>query len=206
MIDINWHHLNALDYAILTVLGLSILVSLLRGFLREILSILIWGIAIIAALKGALPVSTYLQNMIESPVLRYAAAFVIILLSVLIIGMIINGIIRRLISHSPLGILDRLIGFLFGLARGVLLISLVLLFIQVTSFKDALIVKNSELAPQFKEVVTWLHHFLPEEIQKLSNWTKTSNFISASSQLMKNVSQNMGQSVDQSSIIPEDIK
>lgn len=174
MMDISWQSLNWFDCAILVILGLSIIVSILRGFVRELLSVIVWVLAIIAALKFALPASANLQTLITTPLLRYIIAFIVILFVVLIVGMIVNGLIRRMMQKSSLGILDRLLGFFFGFGRGVLLVALVLLLLRVSSLQNSPMVKNSVLAPEFNGVVTWLNDFLPQEIQSISKWTKTS--------------------------------
>jgi membrane protein required for colicin V production len=189
MVDITWQNLNWFDCAILIILGLSIVVSILRGFIREILSIIIWLVAVMLALKFALPASTAMHDIVGSPLVRYIIAFIAILFVILILGMILNSLIRRLMKKSSIGILDRLLGFFFGFGRGVLLVSLVLLLLRVSSLQDSPMIKNSELAPQFNDVVTWLHDFLPKEIQQISKWSKTSTADLLNSAPLKDVNQ-----------------
>lgn len=177
MSDISWQSLNWFDIVVISILGLSALVSILRGFIREIISIVTWLVAIIVALKYALPASDSFSQIIESSTARYIVAFIIILFGVLILGIIVNSILRRLMKKSSVSVLDRLLGFFFGVGRGILLVGLILLLLRVSSLQDAPMLQKSELAPRFNGIVSWLHDFLPNEIQQISKWTKDNSSI-----------------------------
>ena len=117
--------LNDLDYIVIGVILLSGLLALMRGFLREVFSLIAWTGAYIAATKyypQALPTAHhYIKNDKAAEWAAMAGVFVI----ALVILMILGALICSLIKGRALTAIDRSLGFLFGLARGVLVVSLV---------------------------------------------------------------------------------
>lgn len=168
---------NWFDFVILAVIFLSIIVSFFRGFLREAISLITWLIAIIVALKFAGPLGNELSSHIESASLRFIIAFVILFFGVLIAGLIVNLIIKLLVEKTGMGFFDRLLGGLFGAARGILLVAIVLMFLYVTKFQDETWLKQSKLTPHFQPLVSWLSSFVPKQINDVANWISDSKKI-----------------------------
>lgn len=121
--------LNAADWAIITVVGISMLLSLLRGFVREALSLIGWVLAFLVSMVFAERLSSLLANSIADATGRYIVAFGTLFVLTLIAVALVARLLQGLIEFAGLGALDRLLGMGFGFARGVfvLLAAVVLL-------------------------------------------------------------------------------
>lgn len=125
--------MNWVDYTILAVIAISVLISLVRGFVREILSIVVWIGAFWAAIRFAMPLSAYLESYISTPVIRIGAAFVGVFVAILLIGAVVNHVAGQLVGRTGLTGTDRVLGMVFGGARGVLIVAAVVLLLGLTT-------------------------------------------------------------------------
>lgn len=172
MKSMTWYHFNWFDFVIIGIIGLSIIVSFFRGFLRESVSLITWVVAVILAVRFATPITSELHLHIESANIRFLIGFVIIFILVLIAGLIVNLIISFFVKKTGVSLFDRLLGLLFGAVRGLLAIAILLMLLYVTPWKDAMWLKSSQLSPHFKPIINWLHSFLPNQIKEISEWFK----------------------------------
>ena len=122
--------LVAADWVIIVVLGGSCLMALFRGLVREALSLANWVVAALVARGASWLVSQWLSQWIDTPSIRYVIAFAVLMLVSLVIGGILIGLVVRLVRASGLGFADRILGLMFGLARGVLLVLLGLALVR----------------------------------------------------------------------------
>ncbi|HEV2613110.1 MAG TPA: CvpA family protein [Gammaproteobacteria bacterium] len=156
---------NLADVVILAIILLSALISLFRGFVREALSLVSWILAFWLALGFSHPLSDLLVNYIKSPTLRIGAAFVGIFILVLIICAVINHFITALVHSTGLSGTDRLLGAVFGLIRGVLLVAALLLVARLTTpMQQEDWWQGSMLIQHFEPVEIWLQGFIPQEV------------------------------------------
>lgn len=156
------------DYAILGVIGLSVLIGLVRGLVREVLSLVAWVIAIWVALRFAQHLADALVESINSPPLRLAAAFTVLFLITLILAGVTNFFIAKLISKAGITGADHLLGGVFGLARGALIVALLVLLGGATPFTKDDWWQDSMLIGHFQNLAVWLRGLLPEDVaQKL---------------------------------------
>lgn len=121
------------DYAVLTIVGGSVLLSIFRGFVREVLALAAWVIAFIAAgLLGNI-VAGWLATSISDESVRvlvaFVAVFVATLISMSLIALAVSGLMRK----AGLGLEDRVLGSFFGLARGMLIVMLLVLLAGLTT-------------------------------------------------------------------------
>jgi membrane protein required for colicin V production len=116
------------DYAVLAVIGVSVLISVMRGALREMMAVGSWVGSACLAVFFAPAVATLLPAQLSNPSLRLAAAFAAILLAGLLVFALATLALSQLVRKSGLTGTDRALGALFGLVRaGVILVCLTLL-------------------------------------------------------------------------------
>jgi membrane protein required for colicin V production len=120
--------MNWADWTIIAVIGLSVWIGAARGFVREALSLAIWVAAFATASMTHQAVASLLTEMITTPSLRMAAAWLAVFVAVLLVGAVVGFLFGRLVAATGLTGTDRLLGTLFGVLRGVAIVMLVLIF------------------------------------------------------------------------------
>lgn len=147
--------MNWADWAILGVIGLSGLISLTRGFVREALSLLTWAVAFIIARLFTDQLAVILGPYIQTPSIRVATAFVALFIATLIVGAIIGYLIGQLVKATGLSGTDRVLGMVFGLARGCILIVVAVAMLSYTPVVNDAWWQDSRLIPEFKMMESW---------------------------------------------------
>jgi len=144
------------DWAIIAVLGLSALISVVRGFVGEAVSLLIWVAAAVVASIFHDQLAVWMVDLITTPSLRLLTAWVVLFVVVLIIGGILNYLLGKLVEATGLSGTDRLMGLLFGLARGlIILMTIVILLPNVLPVDQDLWWQESKLIPYFLQYEDW---------------------------------------------------
>lgn len=156
--------LNWADYTILVVLAFSVIISIIRGFVREAMSLITWVAAFWIAFTFYSILASMLEGDIHSNNLRMIVAFGGLFLATLIIGGLINYLIGHLVDRTGLSGTDRVLGLGFGFARGVLLITVMLMLAELTPMPNDVWWKTSVLIPQFQPVEKWLRGYMPQTV------------------------------------------
>lgn len=157
--------MNWIDYTILGVLGLSVLVGLWRGLVSEVLALVIWIAAFwVAWLFG--PAVSERLHVITMPTLRIVAGYVLCFVLVLVLGALLRFLIQRLLVSTGLSGTDRLLGMVFGLARGVLLVCVLVFLCQFTEFTREQAWRESMLLPPFQNATIWLGQQVPPGVRE----------------------------------------
>ncbi len=157
--------MNWIDYTILGVLGLSVLVGLWRGLVSEVLALAIWIAAFwVAWLLG--PTVSARLDMIGHPALRVVAGYALCFVLVLVLGALLRFLIHRLLESTGLSGTDRLFGMVFGLARGVLLVCVLVFLCQFTAFTREPPWRDSLLLPPFQRATIWLGQQVPPGVRE----------------------------------------
>ncbi|MGY8869122.1 MAG: CvpA family protein [Pseudomonadales bacterium] len=161
--------MNWADWAILGIVGISGLFSIKRGFVKEALSLLTWVTAFVIARLFTDALATVLSDYIQTPSFRIASAFGILFVLTLIVGALVSNLVSMLVEATGLSGTDRILGMGFGLARGALLVVvLVALLGETPAVLDAWW-KESELIPHFVLMETWSREVASEVGQLIWN-------------------------------------
>ncbi len=155
---------NWIDYTIIAIIALSVLISVMRGFVREVVSLVIWVAAIIVSFIFYQYIAGLLVNVIHSDSVRLIISFVGLFLATLILGMLINYLIGQLVSNTGLSGTDRVLGIIFGIARGVLVVVLLMMLTGLTPFSKEESWHESVLIPHFKPIENWVKSLLPDSV------------------------------------------
>ncbi|MEX1665720.1 MULTISPECIES: CvpA family protein [Zhongshania] len=148
---------NWADWAILAVISASALISLIRGFVKEALSLLTWAVAFFIAVAFHPQAVALLESLIDKVYLREILAYILVFITVLVVGSLITHIIAVMVKRTGLSGTDRLLGMIFGTARGliVVLAALVLLPSLLTGVENDQWWKESQLVPEFLLMKDW---------------------------------------------------
>ena len=156
-------HLNWADFAIIGIIVLSALISLVRGFAREAISLVTWLVALWVAFRFTAPLSQLFASHVASVSMRLIIAFLILFIATLVLGALINFLLSQLVDRTGLSGTDRMLGVIFGAARGVLMVGVLLLLINMTTFQQDSWYGESAFIPHFQHLVTWLHDVVPKQ-------------------------------------------
>lgn len=158
--------MNWLDIVILSVIGLSALISLVRGFAKEALSLIIWCGAFFIASQYYAKLAVYFTN-IKDDLIRNGAAIAALFVATLVVGAIVNYVISQLVQKTGLSGTDRVLGVVFGALRGILIVAAALFFVDTfTALPSSEWWKSSQLVPEFSRVIAPLF----EHIQATSSF------------------------------------
>ncbi|BAO44220.1 membrane protein required for colicin V production [Thiolapillus brandeum] len=152
------------DFIILGIIGLSALFSLWRGFIREAFSLAVWILAFWVSWTFFRDLSLHMEAYIQTPSVRLGVAFALLMILSLTLGGLINYLVIRLIKSTGLSGSDRFIGMFFGIARGVVLVSVLVLLAGLTPLPQDPWWNDSVLIPYFQELALWLRDLLPPEV------------------------------------------
>ena len=158
--------MNWADYAIVAVLGLSVLMGLWRGFIGEVLALAVWACAFWVAWLAGPTLAERFSASISTPSARVILAYGLSFLAVLVAGAIVTWFVRKLVEGSGLSGSDRLFGMVFGLARGLALVVFVVLLLGFTPFTRDPWWQQSHLLPSFERGASWLAARLPDEVAR----------------------------------------
>jgi len=154
--------LNLFDYLLLAITGFSMVLSLWRGFVREIISLIGLVAAFIVAGRASGMATELVQGWIPNSTAASLAGFGLVFICVMLVVALIGSLIRKLVDMADLTASDRTLGMVFGLARGLLLIGLFFLVYTSYAKPDAAYMKNSMLTPYAVQMGNLLGKAIPE--------------------------------------------
>ena len=158
------------DYAILGILLISSFISLLRGFVREALSLLGWILAFWVSLTFSGGFAELLDGAIQDPTLRLLTAFVSLFLMALVISVVANFFAAKLVQRTGMTRMDRFLGVIFGFLRGAVLVSILVLLSGLTTLPHEPWWGDSFLLFRFEAIALWVREYLPEGIAASFNF------------------------------------
>ncbi|NLJ13286.1 CvpA family protein [Denitrificimonas caeni] len=146
---------NWVDALILGVLVISALISLSRGFIKEALSLVTWIVAGIIAWMFGGSLAHHFEPYIDTPSVRVIAACAVLFLATLLIGALVNFLLAQLVRATGLTGTDRFLGMVFGAARGLLLVVVVVGLLSLAPVQQDIWWKQSTLIPHFLLIADW---------------------------------------------------
>ncbi len=156
--------MNGADYVILGVLALSVLFGLWRGLVGELLALVCWIAAFWVAWVFGDTVAAWYGQWLHEPTARIVAGYLTCFLGVLALGALLGWGLRVLMRGSGLSGSDRTLGMMFGLARGVLLVTAAVLVMGFTAAPREPWWRQSRLMPTFEQSAGWLSQQLPAQV------------------------------------------
>ncbi len=159
--------MNWVDIAILFIVVLSGVISLMRGFVREALSLAVWILAFWLALTFGhkLAALQWMVDLVHSPTARLVTAFGSLFILTLVVGALVNYLVGQLVKKSGLSGTDRMVGMVFGLGRGIALVGVLVLLAGLTDLPKETWWRQSVLIGQFETLAGWMKDMLPADVQ-----------------------------------------
>lgn len=151
------------DWFILGVIAISTVLGAFRGFVREAFSLAAWVAALIVARVFSHAFATFLVPYIDTPSLRTGTAFVLLFVSTLVLCSVVAYLVQTVVKAAGLGWYDRMLGTVFGVLRGLIIVLVVLMVIAPYVSRDTWWHK-SRLAPVFMKY-EFLGRELKDEVQ-----------------------------------------
>ncbi len=144
------------DWAIIAVLGFSALISVVRGFVKEIVSLLIWLAAAVIASIFHDQLASLMSDLIDTPSLRMLAAWIVLFVAVLLVGSILNYLLGKLVKATGLSGTDRLLGLIFGAIRGLIIVMVILIILpKILPVMEDQWWLESTIIPYFMQYEDW---------------------------------------------------
>lgn len=169
------------DLAIIGIIVLSVITGLVRGFIKELVALGTWVVAIWVAYRYSQTIDPWLQQYISDKSVRSIAAFALFLIGTVIAGGIVNALLSFILKRTGLSGTDRFLGMGFGFVRGVFFVALIMTAVNLTSLPHEEYAKNSRLYAQFDPVVNWLTGLMPRVISQAKLLDDKKNSIDLSS-------------------------
>ena len=154
------------DIAILAIIGISAVISLFRGFVREVLSLAAWVVAFWVAFTFTEQFAKLLEAYIALPSMRSLAAFIVLLIGTLFAIGIVNYLIGKIIDSTGLSGTDRVLGVVFGVVRGVAVVGILVLLAGATPAPQDPWWKESLFLGHFQRLAEYSLQYLPPDFAK----------------------------------------
>ena len=155
-----------IDYAILAIVGISGVISLMRGFIREALSLAGWIAAFWVALAFSGKAAAWLVGYVSVPSVRVGIAFAVIFFGVLLLCGIVLRLAGLLVERTGMSGTDRTLGIVFGVLRGVVVTAVLVLLAGLTALPRDPWWNQSVLLPHLVELANEVRVFLPPDMQR----------------------------------------
>ena len=123
--------MTQVDNLILIVIAISSAFGVRRGFIKEIMSLLSWIAALLVSRVYSVSFASIIENLIDNPSVRYVIAFSVLFVIIIMLGTLLNHLMSKLLVVTGLKTIDRLLGAVFGVARGTVIVLVGLFILNV---------------------------------------------------------------------------
>jgi membrane protein required for colicin V production len=159
-----------IDYAVLAIIGISILLSIVHGLVRELVALASWIAAFMVAQTYAADVAPLLPAALSNQSLRLLVAFLSMFLAVLLAMTLLAIVMSRLIKSAGLGLVDRALGAVFGLVRGLVIVMMVVLLAGLTALPRQQAWRQAMLSAPLVALANAVKVWLPYGLSKHINY------------------------------------
>jgi membrane protein required for colicin V production len=159
----------AVDYIIVAILIISAVMGLVRGLLREAIAVITWFLAIVLAWIFGGALEPYLGGILVGSPTRIWVARVIIFVGVLLVGGAISVILGQFVRVSLFAGMDKFLGFVFGIVRGVVVIGAFTIAIQALRMDEDVNWQRSKLLPYASGVADALRGIVGEQLERIDS-------------------------------------
>ncbi len=149
------------DYLVLFVLICSVVISTLRGVVKEMLSLASWVIALVVANAYGEILAELLPDVIPGNVTRLIVAFLTLFIGVRLLNILLSMMLNALIKVSGLGVVDHGLGVVFGLARGLVIVLAAVLVCGATAILQQPVWRDAMLSPFAETAARAIVPYLP---------------------------------------------
>lgn len=159
--------INMLDAVVIVIIVLSAIVSVVRGFVREVLAIASWVGAALVTLYGLPYARPYLREVVDQPLIADAITGVVLFVVALMVFSLISHLLAKGVRGAALTGIDRLLGLVFGVARGALLVCLgylVLVWLMPEEDRRPEWMTDAKSAPYLADGAAFLQSLVPEDL------------------------------------------
>lgn len=154
------------DYVVLGIIGLSIILSVMRGFVREALAILGWVAAFVVAKSYTGQLLPMMPADIPTESLRILAAFLVLFFATLLVASLLAIALSSIFKKMGLDWLNRLLGTFFGLARGILIVCIIVFLAGLTELPSDARWRNAMFSAPLEALVNSMLPWVPISIAK----------------------------------------
>jgi membrane protein required for colicin V production len=152
------------DLVVVIIVGLSVLLSLIRGLVREVLALAAWVVAFLAANVLSSQIAPWMPEALPNDELRLLAGFLCVFVGVLIAMSVLAILASKLVKSAGLGVEDRLLGGMFGLARGLMVVMIIVLLAGLTSLPRQAVWRNAMLSDPLELFAVHVKSWLPADL------------------------------------------
>lgn len=158
--------MTVFDYLVLFVLICSVVISTLRGLVKEILSLLSWIVAFIIANAYGEALAGLLPEIVTGKLVRLIVAFIVLFIGARLLMALLSRAVDAMVQAGGLTLADRGLGGLFGLARGLLIVLTAVLLSGMTDIPKQPFWEEALLSPLAETAARTVHPFLPGDFAR----------------------------------------
>lgn len=161
------------DYIAIAVVGISTLLGVMRGAVKEFFALAGWIIAFLVAKTFSVPLSSLFESMFSNGSVRLLVAFIVLFLATLIVVGIIGYVFAALLKKIGLGPLDRVLGSAVGLLRGAVIMLILVVLGGMTALPQQSDWHEALTSPWFEKMATAVKPWLPDAMAKRIHFART---------------------------------
>ena len=160
--------MNGLDYALAGIILFSALIGFSRGIVRELISLVIWIAGFwVASNYMHVFAHNFLMDLVQDPMTRTITSFCILLVLTLLFGRMLGQLVTKTLDKIGLGALNNVVGALFGVARGSIIVSLCVMLASFTKIPEKELWKQSVAIPHINGYIAKFRHESPYKSKKI---------------------------------------